>query len=267
MLIILILLLTGMTIGVISSFFGVGGGAIAIPVLYTIFPKVPPQVIISSSLGMIFLNSLLNCYHYYRSGKAPIKKAFFSLTITMVAGVLIGAQIALTLEPRVIKLLFAVILVIVAIRTIIMKVDSNQAGWVLENKDLPKLALTGALGGITSALTGLGGGAVMVPLFLTVLRMPFSWVPVYSNYAMAAGTLVGVIRYMIPETQEHFQVALLNNFQVGHANFIIILGLFIGASVTTKIGVYLAAKVPPAITKKLFAGLLTLIALRIFATA
>ena len=49
--IILILLVTGLSIGILSAFFGVGGGIIAVPMIYTIFPKIAPQT--SSFFGLI----------------------------------------------------------------------------------------------------------------------------------------------------------------------------------------------------------------------
>ena len=51
------------------------------------------------------------------------------------------------------------------------------------------------LGGLVSGMTGLGGGAVMVPLFISVLKIPLNRVSAYSNIAMGAATFFGVIKF------------------------------------------------------------------------
>ena len=62
---IIYLIITGMFVGLMSSFFGVGGGSLMMPILFMLYPDIPAQAIIPSSLGVIFLNSLINNYHFF----------------------------------------------------------------------------------------------------------------------------------------------------------------------------------------------------------
>ena len=79
-----ILLLAGVAVGVISAFFGVGGGVLIMPVLYSEFSFLPAQVAIASSLGLICLNSATNVFNFWRAGKKVDIK--FSLFIVVFMG-------------------------------------------------------------------------------------------------------------------------------------------------------------------------------------
>lgn len=269
--IILILLATGLLIGVLSAFFGVGGGIIAVPMIYTIFPNIAPQTAIASSLGMICLNSILNTYNFIKSGKKPVFNLILPIGLFMVMGVLLGGQLALHLPAKTIKILFAVILVIVALKTLFSKVSSIQNPYWKPNltaKFLTLSAIFSLLGGIVAGLTGLGGGAILVPLFLSVLKFPISWVSVYSNAAMAIGTFAGTINYILVDAPPTtYSSEIFQKLQFGHLNLGISLCFFLGAFATSKLGIGLVKKVPAKVSKNLFAVLLLIIAIKIFITS
>jgi len=263
----LILIITGLFVGILSSFFGVGGGILIVPTLYTLFAKIPAQSVIGTSLAVIFINSLINIFNFIRSGKRPDFKICLILSVSMVGGVLLASQLALGLSDKTIKLIFASILVPIALRTLIMKARDEDVEWggINSKSDLGKTIFAAALGGIISGLTGLGGGAVLVPLFITVLHIPYSWVPVYSNVSMGVGTCIGMISYMLANNaSEPFTQGWLQSTQVGHVHFGIAACIFVGAFISSRTGVKWSQKVEPEIAKKLFAALLIIVSGRIF---
>ncbi len=262
-----LLLFTGLAVGIISAFFGVGGGIITVPMLYTIFPQISPQTVIGSSLGLIFLNSILNTRNFMKIGKKPQFSVVILVGAFMMMGVIIGGKYNMTLGPKTIKTIFAVFAGLIGIRTFFSTtkaIDDETWSPSISKYFYFKCALTGLIGGVISGLTGLGGGAILVPLFITQLHMPIRWVPVYSNGAMAMGTLAGLVTYMLAKTPEvHLGNSFFHKLQVGYVNFGIILVLFLGAFITSRYGVKFVQKVSAKRSKQLFAFLLWSVSIKI----
>ncbi len=267
---IIYLTIVGFGVGILSSFFGIGGGVLAVPALYTIFPNINPQIAIGSSLGLIFINSVLNTINFLRAGKRPIVSILIPIGIFIILGVITGSYLTDFLKPITLKYLFGIILIFVALRTYFSKTSNEIVKeWQPDNMNnlFIKSSITAFISGVISGMTGLGGGAILVPLFLTVLYMPFGWVPVYSNIAMGLGTFAGLISYLVKPTQSNFDIDILNQFQIGQINVAIIAILFLGALVSAPIGVKLTTRVKPNTSKKLYGALLLIIATKIFLTS
>ena len=99
-----LLILTGLGVGIISTFFGVGGGIIAIPALYMLFPKITPQIAISSCMGMIFINSMINVRSFIKIGKKPNLKVIPAMGSGIFTGVVIGIKATTYLNPVQLKI-------------------------------------------------------------------------------------------------------------------------------------------------------------------
>ena len=263
-----LLILTGLAVGIISTFFGVGGGIIAIPALYLLFPEITPQIAISSCMGMIFCNSIVNVRSFIKIGKKPNYKVIPSMGSGIFLGVLIGIKTTTYLNPIQLKIFFAGLLYFVAGRLLFSKklrLPGDQWTPGKLNKDRLKEFIIAMIGGIIAGLTGLGGGAIMVPLFITILKIPLKLVPLYSNLVMGFGAFVGVINYGFFFERPEFKFGnIIDNGQLGMANLIIILCLVIGSSITSKLGAKLSQKVPEKIARQAFATLLVIIGGKIF---
>lgn len=265
------LIITGLLVGVFSSFFGVGGGILIVPALYTFFEFLPPQVVIATSLSLIFFNSCINTFNFVRSGIRPNFSFILPIAFAMVFGVIVGGKMALLLPPKTVKLIFSVFVFGIAIRTLLVKLKDESTGDWSPKTDLKSRVIAlfvGAIGGVVAGMTGLGGGAVLVPLFITVLHIPFRFISAYSNACMAIGTLAGMLTYLIEPTPTFiFNYEILEMGQVGFVNFSIVAALFIGSSFSSKFGVKLVKKVDPTLSKKLFAVLLIIISIKIFVSS
>ena len=265
------LIITGLIVGVFSSFFGVGGGILIVPTLYTFFDFLPPQVVIATSLSLIFFNSCINTYNFVKSGIRPNFKFLIPIALSMVFGVILGGKVALLLPPKTVKLIFSVFVFGIAIRTLVVKLkDESSKDWEPKTDIKSKVIsiVVGSLGGLVAGMTGLGGGAVIVPLFITVLHIPFRFISAYSNVCMAVATFAGMMTYVFEPTPTFiFNYEILEMGQVGFVNFSIVAALFIGSSLSSKLGVKLVKKVDPSLSKKLFAVLLLIISIKIFVSS
>ena len=241
------LLATGLSVGIISTFFGVGGGVIAVPMLYLIFPKITPQIAISSSMGMIFINSIINVFNFTHLGQRPKFNLLINMGVGIITGVILGVNLTAYIDGIHLKLFFSLVLLLVSLKLAFIKSPkpSNDTNWNPQNglKNRTIEFLVAMSGGVLAGLTGLGGGAIMVPLFISVLKMPLKWIPVYSNFLMGCGALVGITNYMILFEKPSFLFdSFIDQFQIGMVNWGIVLMLSAGSLASSRAGVRLFQK-------------------------
>ena len=63
---ILILILCGVMTNIMSAIFGIGGGVLMVPILYTLFPQFPLQMIAATSLTIVMGSSFINLIYFYK---------------------------------------------------------------------------------------------------------------------------------------------------------------------------------------------------------
>jgi uncharacterized membrane protein YfcA len=264
-----ILILLSLAVGFISSFFGVGGGVLMVPGLYLIYPDLPHQTIISTSMGVIFFNGLLNSYNFYLKGKVPQLKMIFYLSFGMVIGGQIGSRLTYLFDQQTAKKLFALILLLVILRTYFSKKKTQDPGKSKPaiNVKVPQTLFTGFVAGLIAGLSGLGGGVVIVPALMIIYGLPFSWLSVYSNPAMAAGALSALLTFMTVGPSQSIKTNLdsfYHPFQWGYLNFALIAIIVFFSFLSSKLGTKLTDKVSPTTAKYSFLSLLTIIMFRMF---
>ena len=167
------LVAAGTAIGFLAGLFGVGGGAISVPVFFEIFgalgysSDVAMPVSVGTSLAVIVPTSISSALGHHKKGTLDLA-VLRAWALPILIGVILGATIASFSMPAVFQSVF--ILVALVIGT---KLLSGGKGWKLR-KMLPG-ALGMRFGGITiglvSAIMGIGGGAVS-NLFLTLHGVP-----------------------------------------------------------------------------------------------
>ncbi len=262
-----LLVILGLFTGLISTIFGIGGGIIIVPMLYNLFPTLSPQTIINTSLCVIFINSILNCYNFKKKGKTPNLLLTLALSIGIAIGMAIGANVSINLQKDVLKIILAITLTIIAIKTLFKKSNSAKEDMnfkpIVSKSLLIKTSLFSILGGIIGGLTGLGGGIILVPLMIGLVNCPFSWIPVYTNPAMVAGTFTAIVTFMVNSNTSDISIPIIENFQWGNLNILIVLLIFSGTLITSPIGVKIGKKIPKNVTKYLFSSLVIFFVIRI----
>jgi uncharacterized protein len=105
----------GLLAGILSGFFGIGGGLVIVPALM-MFWDMQPQAATGTSLGALLLPvGLLGAWQYYRNGLVNTPAAGL-IAIGLLVGALVGATVALQLPPRYIQRAFAIFLIFAAAR-------------------------------------------------------------------------------------------------------------------------------------------------------
>ena len=63
---IFILLICGICTNMVSAIFGIGGGVLMVPILRTLFPELPIQVISATSLTIVMCTALINLLFFHK---------------------------------------------------------------------------------------------------------------------------------------------------------------------------------------------------------
>jgi len=125
--IILLLVIIGLTAGILSGLVGVGGGIIVVPALVFFLGFTQPQAQ-GTSLGLLLLPvGILAVLNYYEQGHIDIR-VIGIMAIAFVIGGWLGSKWALSLPEDVVKKIFAIILFYSAIK--MMGWDAALIKWI-----------------------------------------------------------------------------------------------------------------------------------------
>jgi uncharacterized membrane protein YfcA len=163
------LALSGTITGLLAGLFGVGGGAVIIPVLYEAYAflgvdsAVRMHVCIGTAMAVIVQTAVRSFLAHHKRGSVDMA-VFRSWLVPMPIGVAAASVLAASISGAALSGVFATIVSLVAIRLVF-----GRESWRLGN-DLPGNPLRAAIGvviGFLSTLMGVGGG-VMVNTVMTL---------------------------------------------------------------------------------------------------
>lgn len=204
---VIVILALGLATGFLAGMFGIGGGFLATPFL--MFIGIPPAVAVSTSTNQIIASSVSGLFAHLRKGNVDIK-----MGLVLVIGGFIGSTFGVSIfkllqKTGQIDIVIAIIYVIFlgsisitmlkdSIKTLIknkyaISLDQEEAGifskFLLKTEKLPWkvyfpksdisisviVPVVLSIGiGILVSLMGIGGGFLMIPAMIYILRMPSS---------------------------------------------------------------------------------------------
>jgi uncharacterized membrane protein YfcA len=104
----------GLSAGLLSGLFGIGGGVVIVPALIFIADMKPEMATGTSLASLLLPVGMLGAWHYYRHGYVATRPALW-IAIGLTLGAYLGAHLALRLPVRDLQRVFAVFLAIVAV--------------------------------------------------------------------------------------------------------------------------------------------------------
>jgi uncharacterized protein len=238
------IILGGVATGLLAGVFGVGGGAVIVPVLYEIFrvlgvaEGVRTQLCVGTALAIIVPTSIRSFLAHRAKGNLPIE-ILRIWALPIVAGVAAGGLIAAFAPGWVFNLVFVVMAVFIGAKMLFARDH-----WRLGN-DLPGRVAMNAYGffiGLYSSLMGVGGGAYAT-LMLTLYGKS-----IHVAVGISAGvgvliSLAGAIGYMLAGLPHQ---ALMPPFSVGFVSF---LGVILMAPISAFVAPY-GARLAHALPKR-----------------
>jgi uncharacterized membrane protein YfcA len=228
----------GVITGILAGLFGIGGGAVIVPVLYEVFRllNVPEEVRMQLCVGTsiaIIVPTAIRSYLTHRAKGLVIPNVIRLWALPAVIGVSCGAVIAAFAPPAVFKIAFVLIAGFIAIKFLF-------AGdrWNL-GTDLPgtvPMTFYGFAIGLAGSLMGVSGGS------LSNIVLTLYGKPIHNAVATSSGlgvpiTIVGTIGYILAGLPHH---ALLPPFSLGFVSLIGVVVMAPVSSLTSPYGARLA---------------------------
>lgn len=156
----------GLLAGVLSGLFGVGGGAVVVPLL-SLTLGYGQRFSAGTSLAAIIPTAAVGVLSY-----ASHEAVAWIPALILAAGAVVGAQIGTWLSPRLrqtaLSWSFVVFLLLVT-ASLFLAVPSRDAELALTVGSGFALAGVGVFSGILSGLLGVGGGIIVVPAMMLLL--------------------------------------------------------------------------------------------------
>ena len=273
-----ILLLFGLggAVGFLSGLFGVGGGFLMTPLL--IMVGIPSTVAAASDSNQIVAASTSASYAHYRLGNVDFKMGLF-LIIGGVLGGTVGVQFIKLLRAMgnadfVIKITYVVMLAVIGfymfaeslqsmrkkpveskrgeapakvslynriIQALPYQMKFEKSGVILS----PLLPLIlGVFVGILAAIMGVGGGFIMVPVMVYMLRMPM--------HVVVGTSLVQILFTCI-------NVTIMQSISNHTVDLILAIILLLGSTLGAQFGVRLSRRLKADQLKILLAAIVLLV--------
>jgi len=177
----LLALLGASLIGLSLGITGAGGSIITLPVLVYL-AGLPPKEAVGLSLFVVGAAALVGAIQRFRSGEIHLK-AVLMFALSGMAGAAGGAQLTPLVSGRVLMVIFAVLMLVVAINMLVgTKIEPDTKA-----DCRPVRCLLAGLGvGVLTGFIGVGGGFLLMPALVKFAKLPLR---------VATGTSLAVISF------------------------------------------------------------------------
>lgn len=205
-----IVIAVGLAVGLLSGLVGIGGGALIVPFLYFFYDRpdlfgviVSPEARVTmahaTSLFVITPTAVRGVMSYSRAGLVewPVVWPIAAVSVVAAFG---GGALALLLPPEALKLGLGILLIFAGFRLVYPRrggASSAPAAGGTSGVSLPKAIVAGVLIGVFSALLGVGGGIVGIPLLIYMLKLDVRRVAATSIGIVSLTAAAGALSYMI----------------------------------------------------------------------
>jgi uncharacterized membrane protein YfcA len=230
-------LITGLGAGVLGALLGLGGGVVVVPVFTLLSAnflgaQMPIQEAVAASQVGVLSVAVASSAGYLSRGVVRMRTAYLLAPFTVFGGIA-GSALGLVLQPRVVALIFAALMVYTGVEMI----RGHIRGEKVREKPSQYARPAAAAAGVMSGLLGVGGGTVQVPLLNMLVGLPFREAIATSTFMMG---LTAVTNALIYYANGSLVVTLAGPLAVG---------ILVGA----RAGANLSGRVPVGFLRGLFA--------------
>ncbi|MCE4625997.1 MAG: sulfite exporter TauE/SafE family protein [Desulfurococcales archaeon] len=229
----LVLLSVGLGIGAgfLATLLGIGGGAVIVPLL--VMAGVDIKVAAPASLVAILGTSSGGLRYLHGKGLVDVRVALILETATA-TGAVLGVWLFGRLRSSGLLALFSLVLFLSAIGLYLRERRAEKGDGSYRWPPSPvrlTTALLASLGaGLLSAMLGIGGGVIKVPILVLVLGLPIKMAVATSKLMVGITALVGVVGHTLK----------------GNVNWILAIplavGTYTGATVSSRVLVRLRSR-------------------------
>jgi uncharacterized membrane protein YfcA len=216
----------------------------------------------ATSLLVIIPISIRGAWLYHRAGRVDWDSVW-RMGLSSVVFAVVGARVAIAAPGQFLKIGFGIFLLVVAARLLLGKREGAAAASEVSPRARTVRALVGGgMVGLFSAMLGVGGGLVAIPVLIYWMHLPMEKVSATSLAVITFTAATGVATYaasgqmMFPET-----TAAFSYFHLPAA-----FALAIGAFIAVPLGTETQLRMPTHLLRYLFAVVFFLLGGRIVIT-
>jgi len=251
---IILLPLIAFFVGIIAAMIGIGGGVFMVPALVLLpWYALNPAIASGTSLATIVFTSTSSTLRYMKQKRIDYSLGL-ALASTTIPGAFLGSYLKSLIETRLLGIIFALFLLLVAIRMAFEKRSRKRnLGKPVMKKGTRRLVdsygkvfiypwnlklapMIGFASGFFSGLLGIGGGAVLVPAMNLGIGVPIHVSVATTMYVMIFTSIAGT----------------LTNIWLRHVRFDYAILMASGIIFGAQLGAHYAAKVPAEKLRRIF---------------
>ena len=231
--IIAMIIVGGIVTGLLAGLFGIGGGAVIVPVLYEIFrilsvaDDVRMQLCVGTSIAII-VPTTIRSYIAHRAKGAVMPEIMRQWAIPAVFGVGAGSVIAVFAPSAVFKIVFVMIASMIAFKLLV-----GRDTWRIADELPGRNAMTGYgfFIGLASSLMGVSGGSV-ANMVQTLYGISLHKAVANSSGLGVPITIAGTVGYMLAGLPHQAQMPPLS------IGFISLIGVALFAPISSFVAPY-----------------------------
>jgi uncharacterized protein len=254
-----ILLATGVAIGFISGLLGIGGGIIMTPVQLWLYTSqgwgtdISVKIAFATSLAVIFPTAASGVWRHHKQGNINWQAAV-TMGIFTALGSFGGAWLAASLPGSTLKIIFAVMGLLIAVRMLTFKISDavrpiNRNRWLWILIALPIGLITGLL--------GIGGGILVIPALVIILKFRVREAAATSLAIMLFTSLGGIAGYIL----HGYRTETLPPYTLGYIFWPGWIALTVTSIIFAQLGAVAAHRIPGKILNYIFVALLVYVSL------
>lgn len=223
-------------IGLALGLLGGGGSILTVPV-FTYVLGYPPKTAIAMTLPVVAIASVVGAISHWRGGRVRVRVALQLGVVAMLAA--FGAARLSVLVPGRAQIMTLGV-VIVAAAASMLKPQRLATDEAVAPRPAGVVMLAGVLVGVLTGMTGVGGGFLIVPALVLLVRLPMDDAIGTSLLVIVMNTTAGFLGYVgtVP-----IDWAVLGPFTAAA-----VAGILVGAQLVTR--------VPTAALRRGFAAML-----------
>lgn len=248
----------GLVTGTLAGLLGIGGGLIIVPVLTWLLStvvevdaKLAMPIAIATSLFTIIVTSFSSARAHYALGNVvPAIVSWCALGISI--GAIAGANIASVLPIKTLSMVFAGFVILIAMHMVFGRRITSKHHYTPFS-----LVVAGCFTGTISALMGIGGGAILVPVLV--------WFQVPIRQAIGCAALSGLVVALFGTGSfviSGWQDPQLPEWTLGYVYLPAGIGIMLSSVFTAGFGARLGQNMPTDLLKNILAALLVIISIR-----
>ncbi|MCF7810880.1 sulfite exporter TauE/SafE family protein [bacterium] len=252
-----LLLIAGLTAGIVGGLLGIGGGVVLMPILRFVIGLSPVHAVGTCVLA-VFFTTLGGGFRHYRLGHVPVR----SLVPVIVSGALSSIVFSMVFvylarDDWWLDLGIGIVFLLVSTRMIMDGVRNGNDGSIpvsttnglLDSKS--RKVILGSLAGILPGLFGIGTGAILVPGFI---------------YLLNTATKIAIGSSLVCFAINAFISVIMKSAQ-GYVEFGIAIPVCIGTLVGSQIGAIINHRTPSVALRVIFGLVFTGVSIRFILSA